>query len=342
MLVVDSRCEKLKLHPSLGWPLVNAGPHAKQLLHVRDGVVYVSDDDGETCYPDSTTKLECKSPAMQTLFRSERGTLIHQAVTPCEVHYDGERISKRSRAPVQIARSTDYGKTWSDPQVIFNGYSGYASEMIQTASGRILVPVQCYLFKENRFTQTAYYSDDEGETWTRAESTLDNPDARGHHDGIFEGAVVELRDGELLMYCRTSLDRMDIARSRDDGEGWHRAWVMNDASSSPCAVLSLVSGAILMCFSRAAPQTRIGLYSSSMRGTSATVCSWHREELSLRWGTREADGLAWTRQEIFAYDRENYLSYPRLFERRVGEVWISTAYQGRLAVKLFETEFVRS
>ena len=46
------------------------------------------------------------------------------------------------------------------------------------------------------------------------------------------------------------------------------------------------------------------------------------------------------RARVFAVNRETRVSYPQVFERRPGELWITSRFQGALQVKLFEEDFV--
>jgi len=68
--------------------------------------------------------------------------------------------------------------------------------------------------------------------------------------------------------------------------------------------------------------------------------SWHREELSLAFS--EDDGKTWTKPIVIARQRGAWLSYPSIFERRPGELWITTRFnvQPPVCVSLKEKDCV--
>jgi len=75
--------------------------------------------------------------------------------------------------------------------------------------------------------------------------------------------------------------------------------------------------------------------------------SWHREELSIAFS--EDDGKTWTKPITFAKQRGGQLSYPYLFERRPGELWVIAGFAFQkfweeplpLRLKIDEETFVR-
>jgi hypothetical protein len=143
--------------------------------------------------------------------------------------------------------SDDDGKNWKVGGKIFvsnvpsAAYEG--NPLIQTRSGRLVLPVRftsgpgheglydhagSFGLLGGRLVQLeghahwpepdisfAYYSDDEGKTWQRSEGGI----MAWHKDGYGgmwpcdEPSVIEARNGDLIMYCRTSLGRVYTARS---------------------------------------------------------------------------------------------------------------------------------
>jgi sialidase-1 len=71
--------------------------------------------------------------------------------------------------------------------------------------------------------------------------------------------------------------------------------------------------------------------------------SWHRDELSVMFS--EDDGKSWSDPVVIARMTEDckarWLSYPRVFEARPGELWITTTFPGYLSVTLYETDFIK-
>ncbi|MNI32807.1 BNR/Asp-box repeat protein [compost metagenome] len=64
-------------------------------------------------------------------------------------------------------------------------------------------------------TVGCYFSDDEGETWTRAEGTVDLP-----MRGAMEASVAETSNGLLLMSIRSQLGTVFMSTSKDSGNTW--------------------------------------------------------------------------------------------------------------------------
>jgi hypothetical protein len=75
-----------------------------------------------------------------------------------------------------------------------------------------------------------------------------------------------------------------------------------------------------------------------LHGHSETQASWHRDELALAFSSD--DGKTWTRPAVIARNRAGGLSYPYLFERRPGELWVITRFSVNIAMKLREVDFV--
>ena len=69
---------------------------------------------------------------------------------------------------------------------------------------------------------SCWLSDDCGQTWHRSKTVLTGKKGPGHeHDvALQEPGVVELKDGRLVMFCRTHIDLAFISYSSDQGETW--------------------------------------------------------------------------------------------------------------------------
>ena len=111
----------------------------------------------------------------------------------------------------------------------------------------------------------AYYSDDEGGTWTKSSNetfvTLEN--GAGGSYSIEEPAVVELRDGRVLMMGRTHLGRYFQSYSEDGGQTWTQPFPSTlAASAAPCNLKRLPgSGDLLIIWNQASPwELMVGLY----------------------------------------------------------------------------------
>ena len=111
----------------------------------------------------------------------------------------------------------------------------------------------------------AYYSDDEGQTWTRSRNetfALLQRSVRGCF-AMVEPAVVELKDGRLLMIARTNLGRCYQSFSHDRGENWMEAQPTDLALlPGPCALERIpTTGDLLVIWSQSSIQEAIdGVY----------------------------------------------------------------------------------
>lgn len=127
-----------------------------------------------------------------------------------------------SQRNVFVCRSADEGKTWSTRQQISSpGWYCTNNDHIQRLStGRIVLPSHGVVgggaFAFNKQLESfMYLSDDEGRTWKRSTDTL-NAIGRGCH----EPSLVELKDGRLLCYIRTTNQCIYQSTSSDGGDHW--------------------------------------------------------------------------------------------------------------------------
>jgi len=127
--------------------------------------------------------------------------------------------------------SSDEGAHWSEPKALFSapGYFVLNNDrVIQTASGRIIVPVGFHRTLPSSVTANWgldlrgivlwYYSDDDGATWTEAKDWWTLPVASAA--GLQEPGLVELADGSLFSWARTDQGCQYEFRSTDGGIHW--------------------------------------------------------------------------------------------------------------------------
>ena len=249
------------------------------------------------------------------------------------------------RLRVWAIRSLDEGKTWTDKQMLLDGYNANFFGFIQVKSGRLVVSLEHLVTHPGHWVSCSFVSDDDGKTWQR--SNLIDIGGHGHHDGATEPTLAELSDGRVLMLIRTNLDRFWQAISRDGGRYWREIGPSPiDASSSPGILCRLRSGRLALVWNRLNPEGRT--WDKSAPGpASETPASWHREELSLAFS--EDDGMTWTAPLVFARQKGGQLSYPLLYERRPGEMWIVAGFAFKegwkdplpLRLKVSEEEILR-
>ena len=174
-----------------------------------------------------------------------------------------------------LSRSYDGGLTWSESVPIIGKLGYYVinnDRVVRLSSGRILVPVADHGSPfDRRGISFGLYSDDEGRTWTRGSSDVVVEGAAGAQ----EPGVVELRDGRVLMYVRTSLGQPHKCYSENGGDTWSRPERMSVWSpTSPQTIRRIPStGDLLMVWNNSSGQTRSPL---TMAVSSDEGETWER------------------------------------------------------------------
>jgi hypothetical protein len=136
--------------------------------------------------------------------------------------------------------STDEARTWSDP-VCCGAPEGYFvvnnDRVVQLSNGRLVIPTSRHDWTDagglRPGVATCLLSDDQGRSWRLCESELHAPPAS--RSGLQEPGVVELKDGRLMMLCRTDQGCQFRSFSHDGGLTWSPA--------EPSSIVSPVSPA---------------------------------------------------------------------------------------------------
>jgi len=328
--------------------------HTRAMVALQDGAL-LAVDGGHACFSDDngrtwTTRPIFADPERSASFeyalvRCASGALVlvYKDNSTKRWGWDNEKHEPipDARTEVWATRSLDEGRTWSEPRRLFDGYCGAIISGIRTRSGRIVVPVQRLLYDPGRHAQVTYVSDDEGLTW--AHSNVIDLGGRGHHDGCFEGTLVQLRDSRLWMLLRTNLDCFWQAYSEDEGLSWRTILRSDiDASSAPAYLIRLKSGRLMMAWNRLYPEgltpEQQAAYPRKSGNYSETAASWHRSELSVAF--TEDEGVHWTTPIVLVRWPAQSVCYPFILERRPGVLWVTTRFGQRAAVRLREQDFV--
>ncbi len=118
--------------------------------------------------------------------------------------------------------SDNEAESWSEPTrcIPDSGYFVVNNDrVVRLKSGRIIFPVSRHKTPTTETTNIGkiwcYYSDDEGQTWTKGNEAL-NPDQATTQ----EPGVIELKDGKLLLFCRTESGTQYYSHSSDQGVNW--------------------------------------------------------------------------------------------------------------------------
>lgn len=226
--------------------------------------------------------------------------------------------------PTYVCRSLDDGKTWETPILLHKPWCGCIHSITQLKSGRIVLVGQT-IIPEWRHASMTYVSDDQGQTWQMS-NILDYGQGRHDHAGSCEATILERTDGSLYMLLRTESGFFYEATSTDEGLTWGGLQKSNVPSVTCCGQMARLSDG-----------RAVLLWNHPLRNQSGNRSS--REELSIAFSSD--DGKTWTDRTVIAtrYRRggertsDAWVSYPYLYERRPGELWITTM-QGGLRMKI--------
>jgi lysophospholipase L1-like esterase len=220
--------------------------------------------------------------------------------------------------PIYVCRSLDDGKTWEDPICLNKPWCGCLHSMIETGKGRIVLVGQ-EIISEWRHATVVFVSDDKGVTWQRS-NVLDIGQGRHDHAGSIEGAVVERKDGSLYQLMRTETGWLYQAVSHNGGLQWtdFRQSLLKSVTCCP-QMVRLADGRITLLWN----------FPPRHRPDSGRS----REELSIAFSSD--DCATWTAPKVIAanYGAGGRVSYPYVYERKPGELWITTM-QGGLRMKI--------
>lgn len=319
------------IHPkALSLPFNHQGPF---VTTADDGVLCMdgknamhSRDEGQTW----TSKPLFAEPSKFTvsneraLLRTREGIVISawmngaERKSPKGWRWGDEKVSwKEFVLPTYACRSLDDGQTWEPPVKLSDPWCGCIHSLIQMRSGRIVLVGQ-EIISSWRHATVMWASDDLGKTWQRGD-VLDYGIGAHDHAGSIEGSVVERQDGTLYLLMRTESGFLWESTSRD-GLKWD-SFQESAISSVTCCpqMMRLADGRIAL------------LWNAPPRHDPKSRSS--RAELSLAFSNDEA--ASWSKPIIVAanYLRGGRVSYPYLYERKPGELWITTM-QGGLRMKV--------
>ena len=136
--------------------------------------------------------------------------------------------------------STDEGRGWNDavPCIGEEGYYVMNNDRaVLLKSGRILLPLARHTTENKAFSRRSVFlcalSDNGGRTWRKSKTVLEGPETS--RTGLQEPAVIELKDGRLMMLARTDQGCQFRSYSSDGGDTWSPA--------EPSTIVSPVSPA---------------------------------------------------------------------------------------------------
>ncbi len=339
---------ELWLHPDCRkLPTDKQGPFVRTgdggLLAIGSTQAFLSSDDGKTwterpLFPGRNATVGGE----RAMVRTRDGIIILGFMNEKEAVWKWNAAKSDSepgvKLPFCIIRSLDDGKTWTDFQVLHDAWTGDTRDMIQTRSGRVIVSSMNMLHNPGRHSVLTYSSADGGKTWTR--SNIIDLGGCGHHGGVTEATIEQLRDGKIWMLMRTNWDRFWEAFSEDEGVSWRVIRPSKiEASCAPGMLKRLKSGRLVLIWNRPYPEgktswPRVG----GDNQWSEVPALNHREELSIAFS--DDDGQTWSKPVVLARQKGAWLSYPHIFEHSPGVLWVTTM-QGGLRVSLAEEAFAK-
>lgn len=141
-------------------------------------------------------------------------------------------------------KSLDEGRTWGErlkykipPE--YTGYTGINNNrLIQLKNGRILLAAYDGWVRGTTILSFTLYSDDNGKTWQKSNDVDVRAIAPQDKYGADEPAVVELKDGRVMMIIRTDLGFIAKAYSKDHGATWSKPEAIKGLVA-PCSPASV-------------------------------------------------------------------------------------------------------
>ncbi len=243
-------------------------------------------------------------------------------------------------------RSLDGGRTWQNLQKLHDEWTGANRDIIETKDGNIIFTSMMMRHNPGHHTVVTYTSKTNGFNWIR--SNVIDMGGVGHHSGVTEATIEQLKDGHIWMLMRTNWGVFWEAYSENEGLEWKYIKPTKiDASSAPGLLTRLESGRLLLVWNRKYPEGKDEYPLSGGDGISSEVPhSNHRKEMSIMFS--EDDGKSWSEPIVIAKATEKSkvknVSYPRVFEARPGEIWITTTYSGfagYVSLKFMEDDLVK-
>ena len=167
------------------------------------------------------------------------------------------RKNSQSDCRPHLRISTDEGTSWSDPVPCIppsdNAYyvlnNGRATQL---KSGRIVLPVSWHASRDGRIADwngelTCFLSDDNGKSWRQGPPHLKTFDANGKRVTSQEPGIIELKDGRVMMYARSSNGEQWVCYSSDGCETWTTPAPSNIKSPcSPATIKRLANGDLFL------------------------------------------------------------------------------------------------
>jgi hypothetical protein len=246
--------------------------------------------------------------------------------------------------------TTTGGRTkWNEPRLAHAGAIGALRGIVQTKTGRIIVPFSTADPTkkpgppEGYFYTTAVYSDDDGATWKESPSRLTAPCYDGYNGGNYgavEPTIVELNDGRLWMLIRTQTGKMYESFSKDGAE-WSAAVESKFyGSNSPAMFRRLDDGRLFVVWNNAQVAPKVegqGVYS----GRDALHVAVSADDGKTWRGFREVYRDPTRHGEGVELRNDRGTAYPDAVQTKEGAIVLVTGQgEGRRAIVRFDPAWI--
>lgn len=202
-----------------------------------------SSDNGQTWSTES--KIEVQQEGNNNVMSVSLVRLPNGSIALFNLKIDGEFL-----CTPWMRISNDEGNTWSKPWKCIPDRNGYFQvnndRVILLKNGRLLMPVVEHDVSHQKWDSVAsrgiiwsFWSDDMGITW-KSGKNMDYPVNSPAGLIMQEPGMVELKNGDIVMYMRTSSHAQYISNSKDQGVSWSPAVRSNIASPRSPAVIKRI------------------------------------------------------------------------------------------------------
>jgi len=335
-------------------PGLKTGPFVRlgngDILTVEVNKSCISKDEGKTWteYPIFVDSSRFDIRIERALIRTKNGVIILAFANDKEkANWNWQNDiadAPGATIPTYAVRSLDEGKTWQEPIKLHDEWTGATRDIKETKDGNVVISTMMMRHNPGHHAVVTYTSKTNGLNWIR--SNVIDLGGVGHHSGVVEATIEQLRDGRLWMLMRTNWGVFWEAYSENEGLNWKSFKPTTiSASSAPGLLQRLKSGRLVLVWNRANPEGKNEYTLTGGDGISSEVAhSNHRRELSVMFS--DDDGKNWSKPVVIAkvtdQSKAKSLAYPRVFEAKPGEIWITTTYSsfgGYLSVRLYEKDF---
>lgn len=211
----------------------------------------------------------------------------------------------------EIVFSGDECRTWSEPIEITGVPAAYFvlnnDRLVQLKSGRLIFPVAHHSYVEKKMLSDGvikfFISDDNGKTWRLGKHYI-YPTKNSMRRGLMEPGVVELKNGKLMCFMRTSIGYQYKSFSEDGGESWTTAEAALEFRSpeSPLSVKRNPANGKLYAVWNDHSNRKLIPVSSKFRKRSPLVIAESSDE-----------GVTWTNHQILEKSENHGFCYTAMY-----------------------------